>query len=93
VIWAVPSTRDRALVVDPSSARQWRIARAVRALDWLARFRIERGPAGTPLTVVDRDGTAITDGAERYVASRLPLTAWFALPTLLVPGVRRRVPT
>jgi hypothetical protein len=93
VIWAVPSTRDRVLVVDPTSARQWRIARAVRALDWLARFRVERGPGGAPLAVVDRDGTAITDGAARYAASRLPLTAWFALPTLLVPGVRRRLPT
>ena len=62
----------------------------MRRLDWLARFRIERGPAGAPMTVVDRDGSTISDGAGRFVASRLPVTAWFALPTLLVPGVRRR---
>ena len=90
VIWAVPSTRDRALVVDPTNVRHWRRAVVARNLDWLARFRIERAPAGSALTVVDRDGSTIT-GAGRFVASRLPLTAWFALPTLLVPGVRRRV--
>ena len=89
VIWAVPSTRDRALVVDPADGRQWRLALAVRRLDWLARFRIERAPAGAPLTVVDRDGSTIADGTGRFVLSRLPVTAWFALPTLLVPGVRR----
>jgi vitamin K-dependent gamma-carboxylase len=87
VIWAVPSTRDRVLRVDP--VRRRTIA-AVGALDWLARFRIEPAPAGPPTQVVDRDGRTVERGGGRFVASRLPLTAWFALPTLVVPGVRRR---
>jgi hypothetical protein len=62
----------------------------VRGLDWLARFRVEPAPAGSRLEVVDRDGAAIRGGpAVAFVLSRLPLTAWFALPALLVPAVRR----
>jgi hypothetical protein len=40
--------------------------------------------------VVDRDGTTIRGTpAAVFVLSRLPLTAWFTLPALLVPAVRR----
>jgi vitamin K-dependent gamma-carboxylase len=86
VIWAVPSTRDRVLRVDPGR----RCTMVVRGLDWLARFRIEPAPPGSPLEVVDRDGTTIRGApAAAFVLSRLPLTAWFALPTLLLPAVRR----
>jgi uncharacterized membrane protein YphA (DoxX/SURF4 family) len=87
VIWAVPSTRDRVLRVDPSHRR---LGTLVRWLDWLARFRIEPARAGSELEVVDRDGNAIRGGpAVALTLSRLPLTAWFALPTLLLPPVRR----
>ena len=86
LIWAVPSTRDRVVRIDPRA----RFARVVRALDWLARFRIEPAPAGSPLEVVDRDGTTVRGvPAVAFTLSRLPLTAWFALPTLLLPAVRR----
>jgi hypothetical protein len=86
VVWAVPSTRDRVLRVDVTDPGQRRLANAVRALDWLARFRIESGAA---LEVVDRDGTAIRGRAAiAFTLSRLPLTAWFALPSLLLPTVR-----
>jgi hypothetical protein len=81
VIWAVPSTRDRVLRIDA------RFHAAVRRLDWLARFRVEPGPR---LEVVDRDGTVVVGRpAVALVLSRLPVTAWFALPTLLLPAVRR----
>jgi Vitamin K-dependent gamma-carboxylase len=81
VIWAVPSTRDRVLRID----RRW--GAAVRRLDWLARFRVE---PGSRLEVVDRDGATIRGGPAVVLAlSRLPLTAWFALPALLLPAVRR----
>ena len=84
LIWAVPSTRDRVIRVDPGAP----LARVVRALDWLARFRLEPAAAGPE--VVDRDGTVIRGRAAlAFVLSRLPLTAWFALPTLLLPAVRR----
>jgi vitamin K-dependent gamma-carboxylase len=87
VIWAVPSTRDRVLRIDPGR-RRW--ATLVCGLDWLARFRVEPAPPGSPLEVVDRDGTTIRGApAVAFVMSRLPLTAWFALPTLLLPAVRR----
>jgi vitamin K-dependent gamma-carboxylase len=83
-VWAVPSTRDRVLRID----RRW--ASAVRALDWLARFRVEPGPRGSPLHVTDRDGATIAGApAVALALSRLPLTAWFALPVLLLPAVRR----
>jgi len=90
VVWAVPSTRDRVIRIDPSAASQRRFRALVRALDWLARFRVEPGPPGSPPAVVDRDGTTVRGApAVALALSRLPLTAWFALPTLLLPAVRR----
>jgi uncharacterized membrane protein YphA (DoxX/SURF4 family) len=88
--WAVPSTRDRVLRVDWSAPHQRRFAAVVRRLDWLARFRVEAGAPGSRLEVVDRNGaTARGAPALALALSRLPLTAWFALPTLLLPAVRR----
>ena len=90
VIWAVPSTRDRVLRIDPTDERQRRWRAVVRGLDWLARFRVEPGPPGSRLEIADRDGSVIHGApALALVLSRLPLTAWFALPALLLPGVRR----
>jgi uncharacterized membrane protein YphA (DoxX/SURF4 family) len=89
VIWAVPSTRDRVLRVDPTTGRHRRLSAAVGVLDWLARFRVEVAPPGSPLEVVDRDGTTIHGApAAAFALSRLPLTAWFVLPVLLLPAVR-----
>jgi uncharacterized membrane protein YphA (DoxX/SURF4 family) len=90
LVWAVPSTRDRVLRLDLSDARRRRWAAVVRSLDWLARFRVEPAPPGSPPEVVDRDGTRLRGGpAVAFTLSRLPVTAWFALPTLLLPSVRR----
>jgi uncharacterized membrane protein YphA (DoxX/SURF4 family) len=90
VVWAVPSTRDRVLRIDPSAGRRRRWGAAARGLDWLARFRVEPAPPGSRLEVVDRDGTTLRGApAVVFALSRLPLTAWFALPALLLPGVRR----
>jgi uncharacterized membrane protein YphA (DoxX/SURF4 family) len=90
VIWAVPSTRDRVLRLDPTGVRQRSLGRVVGGLDWLARFRVEWAPAGARLEVVDRDGTVLRGApAAVLTMSRLPLTAWFALPALLLPAVRR----
>jgi hypothetical protein len=87
VIWAVPSTRGRVLRIDPTDARQRRWRALVRGLDWLARFRIEPGPG---LEIVDRDGTVLRGAPARaLLLSRLPVTAWFVLPALLLPAVRR----
>jgi uncharacterized membrane protein YphA (DoxX/SURF4 family) len=90
VIWAVPSTRDRVVRVDLAAPGGRRWGALVRALDWLARFRVEPAEPGAPLEVVDRDGTAIRGApAAVFALSRLPLTAWFVLPVLLLPAVRR----
>jgi Vitamin K-dependent gamma-carboxylase len=90
VIWAVPSTRDRVLRIDPTNRRQRRWRALIRGLDWLARFRIEAAAPGARLEIVDRDGTVLHGGPARALAlSRLPLTAWFALPALLLPAARR----
>jgi Vitamin K-dependent gamma-carboxylase len=89
VIWAVPSTRDRVLVLDPRHPGPRRLGAAVAALDWLARFRVEHEPRGPSPVVVDRDGRERRgDHAWVFVFSRLPLTAWFALPVLLVMSIR-----
>jgi uncharacterized membrane protein YphA (DoxX/SURF4 family) len=86
IIWAVASTRDRVLRIDSS---RW--AAMARRLDWLARFRIEPAPPGSPIEVVDRDGTVLRGAPARaLMLSRLPLTAWFALPALLWLGRRPR---
>jgi Vitamin K-dependent gamma-carboxylase len=90
VVWAVPSTRDRVLRLDPTTARQRRLGAVVRGLDWLARFRVEPAPAGSRPEVLDRDGTTIRGApAVAFALSRLPPTAWFALPALLLPAARR----
>jgi uncharacterized membrane protein YphA (DoxX/SURF4 family) len=90
VIWAVPTTRDRVLRIDLANVRHRRLATAVGALDWLARFRVEHAAPGARLELIDREGTAIAGApAVAMTFSRLPLTAWFALPTLLLPAVRR----
>ncbi len=90
VIWAVPSTRDRVLRVDPSDVRRRRWCAMLRRLDWLARFRVEPAPPGSRPAIVDRDGTVVHGAPALALAlSRLPLTAWFALPALLLPSVRR----
>ncbi len=90
VVWAVPSTRDRVIRLDPTAGRHRRLSALVRGLDWLARFRVEPAPPGSRLELVDRDGSTLHGAAAAAFAfSRLPLTAWFALPALLLPGVRR----
>jgi uncharacterized membrane protein YphA (DoxX/SURF4 family) len=90
VVWAVPSTRDRVIRIDPTAPRQRRLGAVIRLLDWLARFRVEPARPGSPLEVVGRDGTTLRGSpAAAFALSRLPLTAWFALPALLLPGVRR----
>jgi hypothetical protein len=93
VIWAVPCTRDRVLRIDPTNGRHRRLGAAVRGLDWLARFRVEAAAPGSRLEVADRDGTTIRGApAAAFALSRLPLTAWFALPVLLLPAIRRARP-
>ena len=91
VVWAVPSTRDRVIRIDPTAVRQRRWAALVRGLDWLARFRVEPAPPGSAPEVVDRDGTTRRGApAVAFAFSRLPLTAFFALPALLLPATRAR---
>ena len=90
VIWSVPSTRDRVLRLDLADDAQRRLSALVRGLDWLARFRVEAASPGSRPELVDRDGTLVRGWpAVAFALSRLPVTAWFALPALVLPGVRR----
>jgi hypothetical protein len=95
VIWAVPSTRERVVTIDPANPRHRRLAGVIGPLDWLARFRVVDGRPGGPVSLTDRDGGFATGpAAVARVLSRLPLTAWFALPTLALPAApARRSPT
>lgn len=89
LMWAVPSTRDRTLELDLTSDAGRRRAALVHRLDWLARFQVVQSTGSEP-RVLDRDGTVLHGRAALlFVASRLPLTAWFALPLLLLPAMRR----
>ena len=89
-IWATPSTRDRVIRIDPTNGSQRRFGTLIGRLDWLARFRVESDPPGAALQAADRKGPRLRGGpALALVFSRLPLTAWFTLPTLLLPGIRR----
>jgi hypothetical protein len=88
LIWAAPSVEDRVLVLDSTDVRQRRLGRLVRHLDWLARFVVVDGPPGAPVQVTDRDGTRLSGvPAVALALSRLPVTAWFALP--LTPFLSR----
>jgi uncharacterized membrane protein YphA (DoxX/SURF4 family) len=90
LVWAFPATRDRVLVVDHSTSSGRRLSSAVRWFDWLARFRVEPADDGLAPRVIDRDGSQLTGPpATLFVLSRLVPTAWFALPFLLLPSVRR----
>ena len=90
-IWAVPSTGDRVLGLDPGSPSHARLGTAVRLLDWLDRFRTVPGQPGSAVTVTDRDGSVLRGKpAVVLVLSRLPLTAWLALPARRVGPNRRR---
>ena len=90
VIWAVPSTRDRVLRVDPTADGHRRLGRPGARARLAGPLPRRAGPPGSRLEVVDRDGTALRGGpAVAFALSRLPLTAWFALPALLLPAVRR----
>ena len=82
VIWAVPSTRDRVLVRRPGERRHRRARRDRRPrLDWLARFRIEPAPPGTPLTRRRPRRRVVTGGrAAASSPAACRSTAWFALP-------------
>jgi hypothetical protein len=46
--------------------------------------------SGSRVEVLDRDGALLSGTpAVAFALSRLPLTAWFTLPALLLPAVRR----
>ena len=88
--WSGPCRPPAIACCGSTRARRRARAAVVRSLDWLARFRVEEAPPGSAPEVVDRDGTRLRGGpAVAFTLSRLPLTAWFALPTLLLPAVRR----
>ena len=88
VIWAVPSTRDRVLVVDPlrpgpppvgGQGQAARLARPVPGRGRPAR-RARHGPRPR------RAGPDRAAAAVALALSRLPLTAWPALPATVLPS-------
>jgi uncharacterized membrane protein YphA (DoxX/SURF4 family) len=91
LVWAEPTTRDRLVLLGRRDRTYPPAATAIRRLDWLARFKlVEVGDEG-PLRVVDRDGSIRTGfAAGAFVASRLPVTAFFALPLTAITRDRRR---
>jgi hypothetical protein len=84
VLFATPECGERVLRVRADAPRAQRLARVVRALDWLARFRIEtESAADAPaFMVIDRDGGRATGlRAFTRIARAVPLLfpLWFPL--------------
>jgi hypothetical protein len=91
VLFVTPELRERRLLVADDA--RW-IARAVRALDWLARFTVEvvpRAEIGAALCVIDRDGTRAT-GMRGLAALARAVPLLFPLWLPLVVATRRRAP-
>jgi hypothetical protein len=65
IAFVTPEIRERVVLVDPTRALGRAVRTLVRALDWLARFRVEElAPEAreVPLVVLDRDGRRATGG-------------------------------
>jgi hypothetical protein len=105
VLFVRPECRERALFYRPELPAARRLARAVAALDWLARFRVEpameegsnrRGAAdaiGIGFWVVDRDGTQATGlRAAALIARAVPLLFPLWLPLHMISLATRRHP-
>jgi hypothetical protein len=95
LLFATPDFRARSLRYDPSRAKSRVLARAVRVLDWLARFDVAPWEADAleqrSFVVTDRDGKPRTGFAAVMTLMRaLPLA--FPIWAVLSPfvGVRSR---
>jgi len=96
LLFATPDFRARSLRYDPTRAKSVVLARAVRLLDWLARFDVSPWEAdaldrGRSFVVTDRDGKPRTGFAGVMSLMRaLPLAfpIWAVLSPLL--GVRSK---
>ena len=72
VIWAVPSTRDRVLRIDPTAGASGAGRAGARgSTGWPASASSRLAP-GSPLEVVDRDGTAIRGAPAARVRAQPP---------------------
>jgi hypothetical protein len=99
-LFVTPDVRARKLFFDGSRAKGRWAARAVRALDWLARFEVkpwapdaeapDEGPRGHCVVVVRRDGTRATGvRALAMVARCTPLLFPLWAPLALVASFTR----
>ena len=82
VIWIVPSSEDRRVIVNPRVMGGRFVAFAVRRLDWTGRFGVVEEAAGNPpVALVDRAGVHMRGAAAaRVILSRLPVTFMLAAP-------------
>lgn len=91
-LFATPDARARKLVYDGARPRERALARAVVALDWLARFDVQPRPpgsAGSGVVVVGRDGReAIGLRAFAAAARCLPLLFPLWVPLQLGANLR-----
>jgi hypothetical protein len=91
-LFARPALRERILLFDESRRSGSFVARAVRALDWLARFDVradKEAARGRAFVVVDRDGSSWAGlGAVARLARAIPLLFPASVP-LWVAAPRR----
>lgn len=88
LIWAVPRTRDRKLLVNTSGVGGRFLLWCGSRLDWLGRFECSVAGPGQGTSLVDRDGRRLTGAsAARVALSRCPLLFVPVAPFQL-PGLR-----
>lgn len=97
LLFAVPELRDRVLRYDPEHRGGRALARAVRWLDWLARFRLEPTPSSAApgaFEVVDRDGTTASGLRGATLLARALPVLFPVWPAFRVANalLRRRAP-
>jgi len=92
-LFATPDLRARTLVYDDSRPMERTAARAIRRLDWLARFELKPQPhrsAGQRFFVIGRDGTHATGMRAVAAVSRcIPLLFPLWVPIELVAWLSR----
>jgi hypothetical protein len=92
-LFARPALYERTLLYDDTRASGRWVGRAVRALDWLARFDVRRqegGGAGPAFVVALRDGSSASGIVGlAWIARAIPLLFPLSLPLFVVSATRR----
>jgi hypothetical protein len=93
-LFAVPKTRERVFLYDPARTAGRRLARLLRAIDWLQRFEVREGTdglSGHAFAIIDRD-RSVASGllGLAQLARATPVLFPLSLPLLAVGRLTAR---